>query len=181
MASCLFPGLCLVIWAQLGSVSSVGLLGSDDGGPEGARWPCSWPVLPPGEGTSSPPGRRLSLVLWEELGWTLLRGCSSSSPNPLSQQVRCSVTQGKRSSISFWGTWLCGTAGGRRQPVASSGSVGCTFGGLSQEYQETSEDGWRWISGRLLCNGASRAEAASHSRAVSRTPRHWAEVPSLWL
>lgn len=45
----------MVIWAQLGSASSVGLLGSDDGGPEGARWPCSWPVLPPGEVTSSPP------------------------------------------------------------------------------------------------------------------------------
>ena len=30
-----------------------------------------------------------------------------------------------------------------------------------------------------LMYGACGAEAASHSRAVSRAPRHWAEDPSL--
>lgn len=33
------------------------LPGSDDGGPEGARWPCSWPALPPGGCDLFSPGK----------------------------------------------------------------------------------------------------------------------------
>lgn len=79
------PRSVLVIWAQLGSVSSVGLLGSDDGGPWGCEvallcWCCLQEDFPQEGGSASSCGK----------SWGgHCRGCSSS-PNPLSQQVRCS-------------------------------------------------------------------------------------------
>ena len=107
------------------------LPGSDDGGPEGVRWPCSWPVLPPGGGDIFSPRKEAQPhPVGRDWGGHCCSEATLPNPIPPSQQVRNSVDSGKEKWNLFLGAWLCGMRAGRRQPVASSGSAGCASGGL---------------------------------------------------